>query len=142
MMAHLSAMKALIESERGFTVYVMSTPEPNSIRYPYVLISPGYGRLGERPLGDRLESIDHDLQVRSVGTSPASMLGLLGAVREILSPGRGPRRLSVAGRKASLRFLRHEMADQDRDVRVTATGQHPIFGVDAFRLISTPQRAT
>ncbi|MGC0144466.1 MULTISPECIES: hypothetical protein [unclassified Pseudactinotalea] len=141
MMAHLNAMKALIESERGFTVYIISVPKPNSIRYPYVLISPGYGRPGERPLNERLDSIDHDLQVRSVGTSPASALGLLGAVREVLSPGRGPRRLVVPDRKATVKFLRHEMTDQDRDVRVTATGQHPIFGVDAFHLLSTPQRA-
>lgn len=135
MIDELRAMQALVEA-RGFTVYLLSADR--AITYPYVLISPGYGRPGERPLSERLDSVDHDIQVRSVGTSPASMLGLLRDVRQILSPGKGPRRLDVPGRRASVKFLRHEMTDQDRDVTFTGTKSHPHFGVDAFHLISTP----
>lgn len=128
-------MQALVQA-RGFSVHLVSADGP--FTYPYVVISPGYGRPGERPLSERLDVVDHDIQVRSVGTSPASMLGLLKDVRAILSPGLGPRRLVVPGRKAQVKFLRHEMSDQDRDVTVTGTSRHPHFGVDTFRLVSTP----
>lgn len=137
MIDHLKVIRSLIEA-RGFTVHIMSADGP--ITYPYVLISPGYGRPGERPLSERLDSIDHDLQVRSVGGSATSMLGMLGAVRQILSPDKGWRRLDVPGRKAQVKFIRHEMSEQDRDVVITGSKRHPHFGVDVFRLVSTPTR--
>lgn len=141
MIHHLRAMRALLEA-RGFTTWLMNmtATESDPVSYPYIVISPGYGRSGERPLGDRLASIDHDLQVRCVGATPESMLGLLGDVREVLSPGKGPLRLLVPGRRATLRFIRHEMSEVDRDVTITGTGTHPHFGVDAFHLVSTPIR--
>lgn len=135
MIDELTAMQGLVQ-ERGFTCHLISAGE--AISYPYVVISPGYGRPGERPLSERLDSVDHDIQVRYVGSSPASMLGLMRTVREILSPLKGPRRLDVPGRNARVKFLRHEMADQDRDVTVTGMGRHPHYGVDTFHLVSTP----
>jgi len=136
MIDELTAMQALVH-ERGFTCHLISADE--AISYPYVVISPGYGRPGERPLSERLDSVDHDVQVRYVGSSPASMLGLMKTVRAILSPHKGPRRLAVPGRNARVKFLRHELTDQDRDVTVTATGRHPHYGVDTFHLVSTPE---
>lgn len=139
MIGELRAISQLV-ADRGFKVHVMNlrATDTDPATYPYVLISPGYGRLGERPLGERLDSVDHDIQVRYVGSTWDSMLGLLRDTRQLLSPDKGPRRLVVPGRRASLRFLRHEMADVDRDVTITGTGTHPHFAVDAFRLLSVP----
>lgn len=141
MIDHLNAIGVLLE-ERGFTVHVMDhiAREEDPTTYPYVLLSPGYGRPGERPVGGRLDSIDHDLQVRWVGATAASMLGLLRDGRKVLAPDQGPLRLQVPGRRATLRFLRHEMAEVDRDVTISELGTHPHFGVDAFHLVSTPTR--
>lgn len=141
MIAHLNVIKGLLEAQ-GVTVYLMDkiARDEDATTYPYVVLSPGYGRAGERPLGGRLDSIDQDLQVRWVGATAASMLGLLRVGRKVLAPGQGPLRLVGPGWRATLRFLRHEVADVDRDVTITELGTHPHFGVDAFHLVSTPTR--
>src|SRR5690625_1595673 len=130
MIDHLRAMQSLIEAR--FTCHLVGAPDDAS--YPYVIVGVGYERDGERPASDRLDSLDADVRVNCVGTSAASALGLLRDVRQILSPDKRRTPLAVPGRRASLKFLRHEMTEVDRDVAVTATGTFPVFAIDSFHL--------
>ena len=136
MIAHLNAVKALIEG-LGFEVWIADAT--GSKRWPRVTITPAYGRPGvDRPLSDDRADIDEDIRVTSAGLTPESALGVAGRVRDVLSPGHGWGRLDVQGRSASLRFVRHELTNTDREAADTATNRFPTYTVETFRIVSTP----
>lgn len=136
MIGHLKAMQALVEA-LGFEVWLIDAT--GSKRWPRVTITPAYGRPGvDRPLSDDRADIDEDIRVTSAGLTAESALGVAGRVREVLSPGHSWLRLDVPGRDASIRFLRHELTNTDRELADPATNRFPTYTVETFRIVSTP----
>lgn len=105
--------------------------------YPYVLLWTGSGTA---PVEDSVASrgdFEASLGVTSVAGSPDGVLIVQAAARAALASFATGSTV-VAGRIVWLTLQDSRAVQIDRDVTVTATGKHPAYGVDVYRLHSTP----
>lgn len=135
MREHVTALKAAL-APLGYPVHFVDVVgEP---AYPYVLLWTSAGTPStELPLCDTAD-IDDTVGVTGVGLSPEAVLAVLSRVRGVLSPSGRPVPLTVPGRAAWTRLRDSRTVQADRDVTVTGTNRHPFYGVDLYRLVSTP----
>lgn len=136
MIGEVDAIRALLTATGhvNFLGEVSGTPPAN-----YYLIGISGGSPGvEQAIDGMRADIDDQVQVTSVAGSIAGVLIMQDLARNALTPGRMPRQLTVAGRHAVLVFDGSERLGVDRDVTNPTTNKHPAFGVDSYRLVSTP----
>ena len=135
MRAHIDAIRALIPST--FTTYFVDVPTAPT--YPYVLIWSSAGTPGmEQALTDERTDIDTQIGATMAAGTPEGVLIVQSAVRAVLMPGGKPKSLTVPGRVAVLRLEDSRPIAVDRDVTIPTTNRFPAYGVDLYRLISTP----
>lgn len=135
MKAHVAALKAALEVLYP-THYVDAS---GATGYPYLLLWSSPGTPGvEVALDDAQTDLDETFGITHVAATPEGVLTMTQRVRDVLTPRGRPGRLTVAGHSVWLRLDDSRPIDVDRDVVIPATGRHPAFGVDLYRLTSTP----
>lgn len=133
MIAEVAAIRALIP----YTTYFVDVPTTPA--YPYVLVWSGSGAPGvEQDVTDARTDIDTMVGVTAVAGTADGVLIVQAAVRAVLCPAGQPKSLTVPSRTAVLRLFDSQPVTVDTDVTITATGRHPAYGVDLYRLISVP----
>ena len=133
MIEHLEAVQARLSGIQPAEV-VWSTRD-----LPYfVLSSPALDLSREVPVCSVTETLDVEVRVKAVTGTPAGVFTMLRLAREELSPGLESSPLAVAGRVATVRFVRSEFVDVDESTTITGTNRHPAQGVDTYRIVSHP----
>lgn len=135
MKAHVAALKVALTTL--YPTYFVDASGATS--YPYLLLWTSPGRPGDEvALDDAQTDLDETFGVTHVAATPDGVLTMTQRVRDVLTPGGHPGRLTVAGHAVWVRLDDSRPIDVDRDVTIPATGRHPAFGVDLYRLTSTP----
>lgn len=133
MRTHLEAIKArLTDTAPTFLVWAVGES-----RY-FVLTSPAWDPSREVPVCGATQSLDTEVRVKAVTGTPEGVLTMLDLVRDELSPGLRSTPLVVAGRSATVKFVRSEFVDVDDSTVITGTDRHPAVGVDTYRIVSEP----
>jgi hypothetical protein len=130
---HIAAFKAALEAD-DITTHFGTVPSP--VTYPYVLL---WSSSGVAPVEDSVAPIgdlEGNLGVTSVALTGDAILTLQAKARIALAAFASGSTV-VAGRIVWLNLF--ESRPVSIDERVTLTGgAHPGFGVDVYRLRSTP----
>lgn len=128
MKAHIDAIRALLV---GVTSYYVTVPTAPT--YPYVLL---WSSSGTRPVEGVIESssdLTDTIGATCVAGTPDGVLIVRDIVRTLLD-GSHP---TVTGRLTWLNLYDSLPTTVDDDVTIP-NGGHPAYGVDLYRLISTP----
>lgn len=133
MKAHLDAVKARL-TPTAPTHLVWAT----GVAPYYVLTSPSWNPSDERNVATQDDTLDATVRVKAVTGTADGVLKMLELARAELSPGLDSSPLAVAGRSATIRFVRSEFVDVDQDVTLTDSNRHPFVGVDTYRIVSQP----
>lgn len=142
--AHWTALKAALEP-LGYEVYFTDATTknlPDGTREvpapPYLVVWSDSGRIDSPDLADAHVGTDARFGLTWVATSPEAALVVGERARNHLTPaGRG----DLPGVPGERVWLLHEDTrgvQVDRDVVARDSNRHPAYGVDMFRLISTP----
>lgn len=139
MKAHIDALRATIETATGWDTYFVNVPERPA--FPYVLLwSPAWDAGTEMTLCGARTDLDALVGITAVAGTPDGVLLAHGQIRATLSPAGRSTALAVPGRSAEV-VLEPGMGQPvqvDRDVVNPETNLHPSFGVEMYRLRSTP----
>lgn len=134
MKAELAAVKALLSPLH--TVYEVTAT--GALTYPYYLMWSSTGNAPvERSVRAETTDIDDTFGVTTVALSADTVGTAAAAARAALCPSGLPASLTVAGRVVMVAFFEARPIQDDKDVTL-ASGAHPVFGVDLYRLVSTP----
>lgn len=133
MIDQLKALRTALEGE-GWPVFLEDATGASA--WPYVILGVGYRTPGERPVSGALRGVEGDIRVKVVGETADSVHGLAGAIRDVLSPELLPGRVTQSGWVTFTNWVRTEVTEVDRDVKVPGTNLHPIFTVDTYHLTS------
>jgi hypothetical protein len=132
MLDHLDAVRVLL-AHTGFDVHLVDVPQTPT--YPYVLLWCSPGLLVAETLDGAQTLLDDQLGVTTVADTAEGAFAAAKRVRDALN-GRAP---DVPGRHTERLELRDARpVAPDRDVTIEATGRHPAFAVDLYRLASSP----
>lgn len=133
MAEHLLALEALLAGQ-GWSVHIGDVLEREPA-LPYVMVQarPGTG-LAVNVASEQVET-DEAVNVTVVSDTPLNCLQDTAAVRRVLHGAV----LDVPGRLCfPLRLDDSQPVLVDREVTLTATGTHPAYTVDTWRVTSTP----
>lgn len=133
MRTHLNAVKARLDATAP-TFIVWAQGEA---RY-FVLTAPAHELSDEAAVSSTTDAFDFEVRVKAVTGTPEGVLAMLDLARAELSPGGRSSALTVAGRAATIRFVRSEFVDVDDSTTITGTNRHPAVGVDTYRVVSQP----
>ena len=100
----------------------------------FVWQTPSWGA-GEESLCGPGELLVTDVRLMARAELGGAVAVMLGSVRR---QAMVPFRLDVAGRAASVQWVRSEFVAPDLDIVLPETDSHPFYGVDTFRLVSEP----
>src|SRR5699024_10981045 len=100
--------------------------------------SPAGGGSDELPVCAADESIDTNVRLMARAELGGAVAIMLERARELLSPQRLPGPLVVAGRFATVQWVRTEFIQADVDVTIPGTGRNPFYGIDTYRVVSRP----
>lgn len=138
MKAHVNALLTKIGSATGWQTYFVSAPQKPV--FPYVLVwSPAWSAGREASLDGTNEDLDVLVGVTAVAATPIGVLDMHASIRAVLCPTGRPTRLPVSGRSAWVQLEPNygQPVQEDEDVTLES-GFHPSFGVEMYRLRSTP----
>ena len=133
MIEHLEAVQARLAGIQPAEIVWATRDLPY-----FVLSSSALDPSREVPVCSTTETVDAEVRVKAVTGTPAGVFTMLRLAREELSPGLESSPLTVAGRVASIRFVRSEFVDVDESTTITGTNRHPAQGVDTYRIVSHP----
>ena len=135
MKAEVSAIKALLTA-LGRTVHEITAS--GTLTYPYYILWSSTGNAPvERSVRAETSDIDDYVGVTTVGLTASSVRDGAAAARGALCPSGLPSSLTVTGRVAVLTFSEARPIQADMDVALVS-GARVMFGVDLYRLVSTP----
>ena len=135
MIEHMEALQSLAGMAVR-DVYLMDAT--GATRMPYAVLGLGYQHRTDWPVCGESESLNHEVRVTVAAGSGEALVRARQAVQSALSPRGGAATLEVPGRSATVRWVRFEMADVDRDVSSPATNGHAHYAVDTYRIDSDP----
>lgn len=101
--------------------------------------APSAGGSDELPVAAADVAIDAPLRLMARAETGDAVAIMLDRVQKLLSPSRLPGPLPVAGRAATIRWIRAEFIAPDVDASVDSTSRNPFYGVDSYHLISQPR---
>lgn len=131
--AHYAAFRALFPP--GTAVHDGSAEEIESdADYPYVVLGGNAGRSSSDSASGEPDALEIRFKVTYAALSFASILHLIGPIRDRIIPAR----LIVEGWEAGL--VRHEELldiQTDFDVTIPGISTHPVFAVDEFSVFFT-----
>lgn len=136
MRAHLDAVTAALNA--ALTPQAYHGQAPASASYPYLVVELAWSHPGEQLLDGAAPDLTLTVNVKGVGLTAASALEMLDLARAVLTPGGYASSLTVTGRVAEVRWLRHEADYIDTQWTDPATNTHPCVSLDAYRVSSTP----
>ena len=130
MKAHYAAIETALAAL--YTTYVVDVPDTPVLPY-FVLWGPA-GTLPEESTvaGQLSTDFDTDVYVTAVAGTAEGVLTMQAAARTAL------RSLTVTGHLVALTLTDSRPLMVDRDVILPNTDRHPVYGVDVYRLQSTP----
>jgi len=134
MRSHVTAIRAALTTASLVNYFADAGTDPT---LPYVLLWTGSGA---PPIEDSIASrgdFEATLGVTSVAGTPEGVLIVQAAARTALAAFASGS-TAVTGRIVWLTLEDSRAVQVDRDVPVTATGRYPAYGVDMYRLRSTP----
>lgn len=139
MKAHIDALRARITTATGYVTHYVQAPDTPT--FPYVLVwGPSWNAGDEPVLCGANEDLNALVGLTAVAGTPDGVLIMHDAIRGALCPAGRMSELTVAGRSAwiVLQPGYGQSVQVDREVTIPATGGHPAFGVEMYRLRSTP----
>ena len=130
MKAHYAAIETALAAL--YTTYVVDVPDTPVLPY-FVLWGPS-GTLPEEStvVGQLSTDFDTDVYVTAVAGTAEGVFTMQAAARSALSS------LSVAGHLVAVTLSDSRPLMVDRDVILPNTDRHPVYGVDVYRIQSTP----
>lgn len=135
MRAHIDAVTGLLEPL--YPVHFVDAPAQTTPGY--VLLWTGAGSPGaEVAVCGTHTDLDARLGVTAVAGTTDGVLDMLVALRAVLQPAGRSLALAVPGRRAWLRLVESRDVQVDRQVTYPPANRNPAFGVDLYRLVSTP----
>ena len=136
MIVELRAIRDALRAE-GLSAHIGKVPA--DAPYPTASVqAPGHGVPGEPALCGPGGEVEADFRVVVADETDTNAIISLGLVRAVLSPDLLEARLAVAGRYATTVYVRSEFVGADRSLTLPGTNQHPVVGVDTYRLHSQP----
>lgn len=132
MIAEIAAIRAALDTAGIANHYGDAGASP---AYPYALVWSGSGIPTTDASVSALGDFEDSVGITSVAGTPDGVLIMRQAVRDAIA-GFAP--ATVSGRLVWLTLTDSLPVTVDRDVTITATSRHPAYGVDLFRLVSTP----
>lgn len=138
MRAELAAVKALLSPLHTVHEVVAFGTTTSPLTYPYYILWSSTGNAPEeRSVRAETSDIDDLFGVSTVGLNADSVRIAAAQARAAICPNGLPASLTVAGRVVRVVFFEARPIQDDKDVTLTS-GAHPLYGVDLFRLVSTP----
>jgi hypothetical protein len=127
---HYQAVRNLIPTGDGFTVYYGRVPK--SPAYPYAVVWGDLGRAGGDSLGDAVDQMDLRPRVTYVATGFEQLLFVADRVRAALN-----RATPVVAGWSPSRLRQQALVPSTTDYDVTFTdGSHPVYAVDEYPFTS------
>ena len=133
MKAHLDAVKARLDPSIAPTFLGWA----KGSRY-FVLTSPAWDPSDEVGVCGTTDTLDAEVRVKAATGTYDGVFIMLGLARFELSPNLESTVLEVAGRAATIRFVRSEFVQEDDSTTGTATDAPRFVGVDTYRIVSQP----
>ena len=125
-----AAIKAALSAL--YATYHVAAPDTPTLPY-YIVWGPS-GALPEEVTvaGQLWDDVDTDVYVTAVAGTAEGVLTMQAAARTVM------RAVTVTGRHVALTLTDSRPLMVDRDVILPNTDRHPVYGVDVYRLQSTP----
>jgi hypothetical protein len=117
----------------GWPVHYVDAPTHPDV-FPYLVLGSTSGRMLAPALCAELVDLDDLLRVMVVHTTPEAVIAAHAQVRAVLHDTHP----AVVGRAVTVRWFGSEPVAVDRDMTVMTTNRHPAYGIDIYRLTSTP----
>ena len=139
MRAHLRALQTAL-APLGYPVHLIHAEGRSDVEVPpvpyLVLRAPTWGDPDDLPVCGPGADLDARVLITGTASTAEGALVVLGRVRTHLAPETV---LDVEGRYATVTGHRSELEPQvDQDLRLPGSDRHPGFGVDSYRLTSSP----
>lgn len=142
---HLNALAAHLE-QLGYPVHLYranplkGADEDTVPPVPYLVLRGAWGSGDEVPASDSTTTLDTEVRVTATATTAEGAGVVLERVRGLLSPRSDWTSVPMDGRVVQVKRARAEIdPDVDMDLRLPGSNRHPGFGVDSYRLHSTPR---
>jgi len=106
---------------------------------PYLVLRGAWDNPDEVPVSDEHDELGTEVRVTATATTAEGAGVVLERVRGLLSPRGSWTVVPMAGRSVQVKRARAEVEpDVDMDLRLPNSNRHPGFGVDSYRLHSSP----
>lgn len=145
MRSHLQALAAHL-APLGYPVHLYrANPQPGDPGdmvppVPYLVLRGAWDSGDEIPLSDSTTTLDTEVRVTATATTAEGAGVVLDRVRALLSPRSDWTSVPMEGWVVQVKRARAEIEpDVDMDLRLPGSNRHPGFGVDSYRLHSTPR---
>lgn len=145
MRPHLRALAAHL-APLGYPVHlyrahpVDGQPVDTVPAVPYLVLRGAWDSGDEIPACDKSATLDTEVRVTATATTAEGAGVVLDRVRALLSPLSNWTAVPMADRLVQVKRARAEIEpDVDMDLRLPGSNLHPGFGVDSYRLHSTPR---
>ena len=145
MRSHLNALAAHLAA-LGYPVHLYRANPPAGADedtvppVPYLVLRGAWDSGDEIPLSDATTTLDTEVRVTATATTAEGAGVVLDRVRGLMSPRSDWTRVPMEGRVVQVKRARAEIEpDVDMDLRLPGSNRHPGFGVDSYRLHSTPR---
>lgn len=145
MRAHLRAVAARLEV-LGYPVHLYRAnplageDEGTVPPVPYLVLNGSWGVGDEIPVCDETETLDTEFRLTATATTAEGAGVVLERARGLLSPRANWTAVPMTDRVVQVKRARAEIVPTvDMDLRLPGSNRHPGFGVDSYRLHSTPR---
>lgn len=134
MIDHLKALQTLTNPLRD--TYLFEAPGDDTTPVQYLIWqAPGWGAPDDLPLSGDSTTLDTDIRLLARSLTGEAVGRILQQAHDLISPGLLPALFTVAGRRATIRWVRSEFIAVDQDVTIGA-GTHPAYGIDTYHIHS------
>ena len=122
-----------VESTAGLDAYYVEVDDPNP-GLPYLIVAESSEIPTDSALCRTLDTLDVDLFVTVVDSTPGNVVTSRARVRSLLNPGRQGVTVNLPGATVFLKLSPEECRpiQVDKTTQPNAAGRHPCFAVDVY----------